>query len=320
MRALVKAGTLRMAALGGLFTLARRYTRHRFRIFAYHGVASDIDPRLNFDGFFVSPQTFEAHLRTLKGHYQVMALSNIVRAVQSGEPLPDNATAITFDDGYANNAEIAAPLLSKYGLPATFFVTTGFLDRTHSPWWFEIRDAGCRMRDAGYVRWCMDVERRLKSLSSIERQQHVVDILSRIPDHESRIPPFMTWDQIRALAAGGHEIGAHTVSHISLGHESAEVVEKEIADSLARIRDEVGMVSPVYSYPYGEDAHFDTRWKEILRKQGCLGGVTTREGMNLLSSDPFRLKRLNVTGNHDRYAFRALASGIRTLLGRGAVK
>jgi len=321
----LKKCLLRTAAGCGAVGLARWATRKSFRVFAYHGVTASIEPQLNFDGFFAAPDVFETHLRTLKHHYHVMPLSQIVRDTMEGNVLPPNAAAITFDDGYLNNFEEAAPLLAKYDLPATFFVTTGFVDGTCEAWWWRIRDSGYGIRDtgyscgggirdAGYVDWCVDVERKLKNMSAPEREKQLADMFSRIPDHESRIPSFMSYSHLRELAAQGHEIGAHTVSHISLGHESLETIEAEVAGSLARLKEEVGAVSPVYSYPYGEAAHFTSALASMLKHHGCIGGVTTLEGLNCPGTDPFFIRRFNITGNHDRYAFRALASGLMACL------
>jgi len=119
---------LSAAAAGGVFTFFRWLTRHQARILAYHGVDDREEPRLNFDGFHVRPEVFEQHLRTLAGHYSVVRLSEFAERFQRGEPPPSRAVAITFDDGYLNNMTHAAPLLNKYGLPATFFVTSGFVD------------------------------------------------------------------------------------------------------------------------------------------------------------------------------------------------
>ena len=325
MKKVIKQQMLQAASWGGLFFIARHLTRRRFRIFAYHGVSAAIDPRLNFDGFFVSPEVFEIHLQTLQAQYHVMPLADMVEQLAAGHALPPRAAAITFDDGYADNATVAAPLLAKYGLPATFFITTGFIDGTSTPWWFEIRAAGFELRDS---QWFMDVEQRLKNMSSAERQEELAillsripnavsripDIESRIPHRESRIPSFMSWDHLRELLAQGHDIGAHTVSHISLGHEANSVIEDEIRRSLDRIRSELGTVSPVYSYPYGEPAHFTDALGSMLKRHGCLAGVTTVEGMNAEGDDPFLWRRLNVTGNHDHNAFRALASGLTHLI------
>ena len=319
-----------MAAMGGLFSMARYLTRHRVRIFAYHGVSRDVDPALNFDGFFVHPDVFERHLRTLKGHYHVMSLSEIVQSLTEGRPLPKGASAITFDDGYMNNLSEAAPLLAQYRLPATFFVTTGFIDGTHEPWWFTLRAEVFRVQGSGFrlpdgvrkelktredrVQAVIAWETHLKNLSAEMRNQELTEIISEPRTLNPESCALMTWAHLRELAAQGHEIGAHTVSHISLGHETPDVVEREIIDSIARVRDDLGSVCPVYSYPYGEAAHFSSSLGDVLRRQDCIGGVTTLEGMNPPGTDSFQLKRLNVTGRHDRYAFRALASGFTGML------
>jgi len=365
----VKSLGLRMAAASGLFAAARYCTRRYFRIFAYHGVSSNIEDAVNFDGFFVRPEVFEAHLRTLKGHYHVMPLGEILRRIHAGETLPDGTAAITFDDGYANNLKEAAPLLAKYGLPATFFVTTGFIDGTHEPWWGTLRERVFSMPDetkqslsnvvdrkAVAMAW----ENKLKNLSaserndtlgqllldtqpgqhrerrwgdsgsagaspSIRKQRLFIDLEGEAPaepffdaDSDTRHATrdtsswsMMSWDEVNALTAQGHEIGAHTVSHISLGHESMEVVSREMAESKERIREMTGLSPSVFSYPYGEKEHFSQELADEVVRHGFIGAVTTLEGMNSASDNPLLLRRFNVTGNHDRYAFRALASGLK---------
>ncbi len=336
MKKVIKQQMLQAASWGGLFFIARQLTRRRFRIFAYHGVSAAIDPRLNFDGFFVSPEVFEIHLQTLQAQYHVMPLADMVEQLAAGHALPPRAAAITFDDGYADNATVAAPLLAKYGLPATFFITTGFIDGTSTPWWFRVRrdvfgvrcsvfglpDGSERRllrpghRAAVVAAW----EQHLKNLSHADRETlldthfPVHPTALQEPDSAALVPPFLSWSQIRDLAAAGHDIGAHTVSHISLGHEANSVIEDEIRRSLDRIRSELGTVSPVYSYPYGEPAHFTDALGSMLKRHGCLAGVTTVEGMNAEGDDPFLWRRLNVTGNHDHNAFRALASGLTYLI------
>ena len=289
---------MRLAASVGVFTASRWVTRRSLRIFAYHGVSDQAPVDQNFDGFFVSPAVFEAHLRTLRHHYNVRPLSALLQ-----EPWPDRAAAITFDDGYADNAEVAAALLAKYELPATFFVTTGFIDGSHFPWWARVRQHFAHDRER-----ILQVESTLRHLSAADRDRRMTEFGSGRAD---RVWRFMSWDQLRELKAAGHEIGAHTVSHISLGHELPDAVEQEVAASLTRVREEIGSVSPVYSYPYGEAANVTPALADQLRRSGCTAGLTTVVGLNSPNINVFQLKRLSITGNHDRYAFRALAAGLR---------
>lgn len=103
-------------------------------ILLYHRVAA-----VGFDPFdlCVTPSHFEEHLQVLGEGAAVLRLCEFVERLGRGT-LPVNAVAITFDDGYADNALIAAPLLARYATPATFFVATGALDDGSEFWWDEL--------------------------------------------------------------------------------------------------------------------------------------------------------------------------------------
>lgn len=93
-------------------------------ILIYHRVLARPDPL--FPGE-VDRALFERQLRLLKRFYTVLPLSVAVQRLRDGS-LPPRAACITFDDGYADNAEHALPLLRQYGLHATFFIATGYLN------------------------------------------------------------------------------------------------------------------------------------------------------------------------------------------------
>jgi peptidoglycan/xylan/chitin deacetylase (PgdA/CDA1 family) len=326
----LKKTVLSVAAAGGAFSFFRWLTQHQARVLAYHGVDANNDPLLNFDGFHVRPDMFERHLRTLRGHYKVVTLRSLAECFRDNRPPPPRAVAITFDDGYANNLHVAARLLGEYVMPATFFVTTGFVDGTHRPWWFVLRDAikrthetECTVESEGTQRKfklltsgdrrsaIVQLERILKSLPAATRGEQVAMLLKslNVPDAAPAYP-MLNWTEVRELQASGHEVGAHTVSHVSMGHEQPEVVAAEVKASIARIAEKTGIAPVLYSYPYGEATHFTSEVAQIVRDAGCIGGVTTIEGFNGRGTNPFLMKRVNVTGNHDRNAFRALVSGM----------
>ncbi|RKT47401.1 polysaccharide deacetylase family protein [Thiocapsa rosea] len=103
-------------------------------VLMYHRIAeSDSDPW----GLCVSPQHFAEQLDVLSSHGPVLNLTQLATAVQSGR-VPRNAVAVTFDDGYIDNLEQAAPLLERYGIPATIFVATGYIGSSREYWWDDI--------------------------------------------------------------------------------------------------------------------------------------------------------------------------------------
>lgn len=117
---------------------AARWLRNRFApgvlILHYHRVVElPSDPHL----LCVTPQHFAEHLEILQKHGRPMPLQHLVQALRDGN-LPHRAVAVTFDDGYADNLYNAKPLLERYDIPATVFVTTGYMGHEREFWWDEL--------------------------------------------------------------------------------------------------------------------------------------------------------------------------------------
>ena len=103
-------------------------------ILMYHCVAEvDLDPW----SLCVTPQHFAEHLEVLQKYAHPMSLQQLAQAHQNGK-IPDRAVVVTFDDGYANNLHNAKPLLERYNIPATVFVTTGHIGYAREFWWDEL--------------------------------------------------------------------------------------------------------------------------------------------------------------------------------------
>ena len=122
----------------GRLRRAARWFRYRFAhsalILIYHRVAAlASDPQL----LCVMPEHFADHLQILRKYGHPMGLQELTRELLSGN-IPDRAIVITFDDGYADNLYNAKPLLDRYDIPATVFVTTGYLEQNRELWWDEL--------------------------------------------------------------------------------------------------------------------------------------------------------------------------------------
>src|SRR5580765_2507233 len=103
-------------------------------ILLYHRIAElTSDPQL----LAVTPHHFGQHLEVLRDYGSPMPLGEMLEAVRDGR-LPRRAIAVTFDDGYADNADSGYPLLARYGIPATLFVTTSYLGQEHEFWWDDL--------------------------------------------------------------------------------------------------------------------------------------------------------------------------------------
>lgn len=103
-------------------------------ILAYHRVATlDTDPQL----LSVNPDNFAQQLEILKKHYNVVSLEELHTSLQK-KSLQHKTVALTFDDGYVDNFLYAKPLLEHYKIPATIFVTTGYIEKKQELWWDEL--------------------------------------------------------------------------------------------------------------------------------------------------------------------------------------
>ena len=325
MNAQCKYMGLGVARACGLMSMARRSCRALPRILAYHGAEPVLDPVLNYDGFHVPVDVFRRQLEHLARHYRVVRLGDIVDAAVAGGPMPSLSVALTFDDGYRNNVEVVAPMLESFGFPATFFVATGFMDGMNSPWWDRLRLTGARtaqpsvewngavyplISQADRIRAVTVIETQCRGMKAVDREA-ALEKLASVSGIGGRGagPAMMTWNDVRLLLKRGFDVGPHTVTHISLGVEGADVVARELAESAGRLSSETGIVPQLCSYPYGGAGDVPAGVEASLRDLGFVGAVTSTEGLVLPGCDVFRLPRLNVTGKHVGARFESLVSG-----------
>lgn len=101
-------------------------------ILRYHRVTDLVsDPHATA----VTPAHFDEHLDVVRTAFVPMTLQALVRALRDDLPLRRRAVVVTFDDGYADNLTTARPCLERYDVPATMFVTTGYVDQSRELWW-----------------------------------------------------------------------------------------------------------------------------------------------------------------------------------------
>ena len=276
----------------------------RLSILIFHRVLPKPDPLLPGEP---DAALFEARMTWLAAAFRVMPLVEATRRFADGS-LPINAACITFDDGYADNATIAAPILSRMRLPATFFIATGFLDggRMWNDTVIEaVRSArGPRLDlsalDLGEWASGSDAERvatiaglldRLKYLPQSDRQAKV-DAIAVAVALPARSDLMMTRQQVRELRRYGMSIGGHTVTHPILTTLSIDEARREIADGRRVLEDIVGERVKVFAYPNGRpERDYDATHVALVREMGFDAAVSTAWGVADRSSDRFQLPR-----------------------------
>lgn len=298
-----------MAQKSGFNSLARRFSRQRLRALCYHSVVSDdtpLDPRANIA---VTASQFELQLRELTACFTPVSAEQVMAAFDGGQPLPPRALLVTFDDGYRNNLELAAPLLLKYGVPAFFFITTGLVGTRNLLWTQEIVERVIAWPATQFVNNPFGITdlpreelRRIeigRSLAesckriSTEHRQELLESM-RIFDlaikesWQRELYDFMTWGEVRQLKKLGFEVGAHTVTHPILTSLTQQALCDELAIAKEQIERELGTHCNTIAYPNGGEqdvsaAIFKTAGEAGYLLGFTLGGRVTSEFYNPLA-------------------------------------
>lgn len=316
----------------GLYGALRRLRPSRgFAILRYHAVIEPRDCWYAAPGICVSPAAFERHVAYLTARYSVRSLPDIVDAMSTGAPLPDNVVAFTFDDGYADNL-VAARILAKYGASGTFYITAGCLKGEGAFWPTEVRihaqalagrdielTAGTTVvrienRDAGHVEPAARALSKLFKSHSVSVRDELTAQLRRQSGIASPSSPMLTWDELRDMHVLGMTIGAHTITHANLPSAGIEVARFEISDSRRRLEEQLNAPVTMFSYPNGgADRYYTPEIQQLVREAGYRAATTSRNGFATRASDPFALERVKVAGpiedlvfalEVERFAFR----------------
>ena len=275
----------------------------RLSILIFHRVLSDPDP---LQPGIIDVRGFARRMRWLKRFFRILPLAEAVERLQTGA-LPQRAACLTFDDGYADNAENALPILNRLGIPATFFVATGYLDggrmwndtvieairRWESPW---LPLPGLDM-DSIPVRTVE--ERRLaipkvlgliKYLPPEHRQQICEEMASGVPG--SLPKPMMGSEQVGELAASGMDIGAHTRSHPILTRIPLTQARSEIEGSRKDLEAITGRSVTCFAYPNGKPGDdYAREHVNLVAELGFSAAVSTARGAAGKASHPLELPR-----------------------------
>jgi len=269
--------------------------------------------------------TFEAQMRWVQRWFEVLPLGAAIERLYAGS-IPSRALAITFDDGYADNEEIAAPILRRLGLSATFFVSTGFLGGG-CMWNDQVIEA-IRACDAaeldlqalGLARFALGstaarrqaietVLKAIKHLAPAQRQAVTDTIVARAGGRPS--PPLMMQpQQLRSLRALGMDVGAHTVTHPILKSLPADAAYEEMSRGRRELEQILGERVELFAYPNGVPGQdYGVEHAAMARDCGFRAAVSTAWGAASARSDRFQLPRFTPWDRSRlRYGARLLAN------------
>lgn len=285
----------------------------RLAILRYHAICGPEGYRYASPGICVSPSAFERHVSYLKTHYAVVSLPAALEVLRHRRSLPDNAVAITFDDGYADNLP-AARTLHRYGLSATFYITAGCLAGEEPFWPSEIRALVALIRGPAFTLTLNGQQLRFPCAAGADRREavgrltvlfksHPIAVRDSLRQQLRRIAgvggirsPMLTWSQVAEMRDLGMTIGAHTMTHPNLPSAGLEDATREIVESKHRLEQKLSIDVTMFSYPNGgAERYYTPQLQQVVRNAGYEGAATSRSGFVGQGSDMYGLERVQVS-------------------------
>jgi peptidoglycan/xylan/chitin deacetylase (PgdA/CDA1 family) len=307
--------------LGGYSALRRIAPSRSIAILRYHAICGSEGYEYADPQICITPENFEQHVAFLTRYYHVLHLDEAVQMVSSRVPLPPNAVAITFDDGYADNLA-AARILHRLGASGTFYITAGCL-AGGDPFWpaelrYLLRALPPRRIElhAGPVDIVLDLASpsvRAAAVRQLTRafKSHPIPVREELrrqlracagPVEMPRV--MLDWDEVREMRALGMTIGSHTYTHPNLPSAGIAAARQELQESKRRLEEQVDAPVTMFSYPNGgAERYLTAEVRQAVCDTGYTGATTSRNGFATAGSDPYALERVEVEERVEDLAF-----------------
>lgn len=280
--------------------MVQAFARPRIVILRYHSVREEpakLDPYIS-TGITHSTAEFRKHMEYVARTCKPVTMDQVADMVSGAKPIPRRAVAVTFDDGYPDNYEIAAPILEENGLRGTFYLATSAVEGR--PLWFV------RMR---YWTWQAQIERpqfleasaRCATSIEPERERYMATL-----EHANTVKDSfsMTWKQARELVKRGHTIGSHTVNHPNMAKVPLEEARQELVESKRILEAQLGHAVEHFSYPNPIlSPNWNQATKEASKSTGYKTAVTSENGFIMRGNDALSLPRLSIAGKFQQFVW-----------------
>jgi len=304
-----------------LIQTAARVMPEQIAILKYHSVQDDPRRYLNSlgGGIVMSTSTFRNQMEIVARKFNPVTMDDVLLFFSGKKHLPRKPVVITFDDGFADNIEIAVPIMHHFGIRAAFYITVDPVEQATVPWFCRIRHAfavtrrqtwldsinGCT-RDIAHAS-----DRRAAFLVASERcarcrgaaQKNSVATI----EEELEVQPLaeklmMTWTQVRILRQLGHIVGSHTVTHPNMAYMDAADLQIECVESKNKLEKELGAEVCHFSYPSPIlQPHWSKQTVECTERAGYKCAVTSTAGPARRGQHPLSIQRVVVSDDADQF-------------------
>lgn len=285
----------------------RRFSGKKGLNVMYHGVIQQ-------EGAYFSPRhirlnEFEQHLKYYKNNFNLIHVSELFKRREKQQPIAPNTLTISFDDGFLNNYEIALPLIEKYEIPVTYFISSLCATETAFPvLWPEIVAAllyfypnePVKLKAHTFInlfeaKTGTSMFTYLKSLNSKERDREIESLVTSYNIHEklktipSELWKLMDREMLLKLSCSKHvEIGSHGHNHYNLGNIEIEKAKEEIYYSKSLLEEVINKEVALIAYP---DGSYNHSVLDIAQKAGYKGQVIVNPNTPTDLTDPRLITR-----------------------------
>ncbi|HQV33018.1 MAG TPA: polysaccharide deacetylase family protein [Calditrichia bacterium] len=333
MRALIKKMVYQVPGWLGVYHALRKRHQNEAVVLTYHGVVPGVPanrPRFEYRNFVTTAQ-FENQIRTMVKHYRPLKVADFYR--EDGEV--GGGFLVTFDDGFVNNYRYAMPILKKYGVEGCFFITTNLIGTRNFLWTEEVTRRlemtrmpaveltfeqpqtfalGTREERLGASQ---QIRKKMKLMGPVPLRKMMADLREQLSDVAAEMSGeeedrylMMTWEEVRDMLKNGQAIGSHTHNHPMLATLPEEMSFEELRLSRDKIREECQIPCQTLSYPNGERENFSPKIKEQLRELDYRCAFSQIPLFNDRHSDPYELRRFNVSLELPLAAMEARIAGL----------
>lgn len=292
-------------------------SNENFVIFLFHGVISKNKSKIrNYTNKHLEVSRFERIIEELRKKGRPVSLDQIIKAKNEKLELPPKSYAVTFDDGFANNLHLAAPILKRYSTPATFYITTGFIQNNHGSWTDLIEYA---VEKVDSVQLNHELLSKNSPIRSVKEKIDFLDQVRMVIKYNSNVDPYefakliwkkngvknfdkdpeldqkLTSQEVRELSDEPlFTVGGHSHTHRILSFLLPDDLEKEVSTSINLLNDWTNRKINHYSYPEGLNHCYSENVIECLKKHEIKCCPSAENGSNNQKTDLFHLKRIFV--------------------------
>lgn len=280
------------------------------RVLIYHRV---IDLSDDPQQMAVSIKLFDKHLQYLKKNFQIISLQELVSDLKS-RIVRKKSLVITFDDGYFDNYVNALPLLEKYEIPATIFVSSDYVNTDKLFWWDELEQIILRGKsiedsltlkiNASECSWTEISENKLnvfnevhKLLKSSSEEQRLIAMASLREqfDTNSIVTEYRALTKAELLRLSNSpliEIGAHTATHCVLSNETRERQMHELVESKKALEQIIKKEIFSFSYPFGSENDISIFTPQFVESAGFNCAVANIQNFTDKHSELYKIPRI----------------------------